>query len=158
MKITGPALSRTSQVVARTATLSILEKSLQAVLGGQFSDSQRGIYGAAHRHHLPDLDALEATCTRHRLGLDHRQLANVLQEHQSIWLSPFCTSTGDRKSLSIAKNHPKPSQEFSEQFGPSIHIKLWVSVGFHPPKVPPNFAKKKLGNTNFLESLLWPQF
>ena len=28
---------------------------------------------------------------------------------------------GDRISLSIAKNHPKPSQEFSEQFGPSTH-------------------------------------
>ena len=28
---------------------------------------------------------------------------------------------GDRKSLSIAKNHPKPSKEFSEPFGPSMH-------------------------------------
>ena len=28
---------------------------------------------------------------------------------------------GDRKSLSIAKNHPKPSQEFSEQVRPPIH-------------------------------------
>ena len=27
----------------------------------------------------------------------------------------------DRKSLSIAKNQPKPSQEFSELFGPFIH-------------------------------------
>ena len=28
---------------------------------------------------------------------------------------------GTGKSLSIAKNHPKPSQEFSERFGPFIH-------------------------------------
>ena len=28
---------------------------------------------------------------------------------------------GDGESLSIAKNHPKPSQEFSERFGPFIH-------------------------------------
>ena len=27
----------------------------------------------------------------------------------------------DPKNLSIAKSHPKPSQEFSEQFGPSTH-------------------------------------
>ena len=31
-------------------------------------------------------------------------------------------TVGDGKSLSIAKNHPKPSQEFSERFGPFIHI------------------------------------
>ena len=30
-------------------------------------------------------------------------------------------SFGTIKSLSIAKNHPKPSQEFSERFGPFIH-------------------------------------
>ena len=29
--------------------------------------------------------------------------------------------SGTEKSLPIAKNHPKPSQEFSEQIGPSIH-------------------------------------
>ena len=35
-------------------------------------------------------------------------------------LEPPKTSFGDRKSLSIAKNQLKPSQEFSEQFGPSF--------------------------------------
>ena len=46
----------------------------------------------------------------------------------------------DRKSLSIAKNHPKPSQEFSEQFGPSIHeMKGFSRNSRH--KVHPNFAQ-----------------
>ena len=59
-------------------------------------------------------------------------------------------SFGDRWSLSIAKNHPKPSQEFSEQFGPSIH----EMKGFgrnSPQNVHPNFAqslgRQILGNT-----------
>ena len=34
---------------------------------------------------------------------------------------------GGRKSLSIAKNWPKPSQEFSEQFRPFIHIMKGLS-------------------------------
>ena len=59
-------------------------------------------------------------------------------------------SLGDRKSLSIAKNHPKPSQEFSEQFGPSIH-KIKGFGRNSPQKVHPNFAQKLgrqiLGNT-----------
>ena len=54
------------------------------------------------------------------------------------------------KSLSIAKNHPKPSQEFSEQFGPSIH-KMKGFGRNSPPKVHPNFAqnvgRQILGNT-----------
>ena len=57
---------------------------------------------------------------------------------------------GDRKSLSIAKNHPKPSQEFSEQFGPSIHKMKGFSRN-SPQKVHPNFAqnlgRQILGNT-----------
>ena len=57
---------------------------------------------------------------------------------------------GDPKSLSIAKNHPKPSQEFSEQFGPSIH-KIMGFCGNSPHKVHPNFAqnlgRQILGNT-----------
>ena len=57
---------------------------------------------------------------------------------------------GDRKSLSIAKNHPKPSQEFSEQFGPSIH-KIKGFRRNSPRKVHPNFAenlgREILGNT-----------
>ena len=57
---------------------------------------------------------------------------------------------GDRKSLSIAKNHPKPSQEFSEQFGPSIHEMKGFSRN-SPQRVHPNFAqnlgRQILGNT-----------
>ena len=57
---------------------------------------------------------------------------------------------GDRKSLSIAKNHPKPSQDFSEQFGPSIH-KMKGFTRNSPQKVHPNFAqnlgRQILGNT-----------
>ena len=57
---------------------------------------------------------------------------------------------GDRKSLSMAKNHPKPSQELSEQFRPSIH-KMKAFGRNSPKKVHPNFAqnvgKQVLGNT-----------
>ena len=57
---------------------------------------------------------------------------------------------GDRKSLSIAKNHLKPSQEFSEQVGPSIHNMKGFSRN-SPQKVHPNFAenlgRQILGNT-----------
>ena len=57
---------------------------------------------------------------------------------------------GHRKSLSIANNHPKPSQEFSEQVGPSIH-KMEVFSRNSPPKIHPNFAqnlgRQILGNT-----------
>ena len=44
-------------------------------------------------------------------------MANSL-EHNLSFRSPLL---GGPKSLSIAKNHPKTSQEFSEQFGPSAH-------------------------------------
>ena len=57
---------------------------------------------------------------------------------------------GDPKSLSIAKNHLKPSQEFSEQFGPSIH-KMKGFCRNSLQKVHANFAQKLgrqiLGNT-----------
>ena len=57
---------------------------------------------------------------------------------------------GDRKSLSIARNHPKASQEFSEEFGPSTHKIKGFSKNSHQ-KVHPNFAKilgrQILGNT-----------
>ena len=58
---------------------------------------------------------------------------------------------GDRKSLSLAKKHPKTSQEFSEQFGPPTHkLKGFFSKTSHQ-KVHPNFAKilarQILGNT-----------
>ena len=62
----------------------------------------------------------------------------------------WIANLGVRKSLSIAKNHPKPSQEFSEQIESSIHKKK----GFRrnsPQKVHPNFAqnlgRQILGNT-----------
>ena len=62
------------------------------------------------------------------------------------WLSKIT----DRKRLSIAKNHPKPSQEFSERFGPSIH-KMKGFGGNSRQKVHPNFAhilgRPILGNT-----------
>ena len=55
-----------------------------------------------------------------------------------------------RRSLSIAKNHPKPSQEFSEQFGPSIRKMKGFSRN-SPERVHPNFAenlgRQILGNT-----------
>ena len=55
------------------------------------------------------------------------------------------------ESLSIARNHPKPSQEFSEQFGPSIRKMKGFSSGNSPQKVHPNFAqnlgRQILGNT-----------
>ena len=47
---------------------------------------------------------------------------------------------GDRKSLPIAKNHPKPSQEFREQIGPSLRKMKGFSKSSHQ-KVHPNFAK-----------------
>ena len=57
---------------------------------------------------------------------------------------------GDRKSLPIAKNHPKTSQDFSEQFGPSTHKIKGFSKNSRQ-KVHPNFAKilgrQILGNT-----------
>ena len=46
----------------------------------------------------------------------------------------------DRKSLSIAKNHPKPSQEFSERLGSSIHKFKGCSGNSHQ-KVHPNFTQ-----------------
>ena len=68
---------------------------------------------------------------------------------------------GDRKSLSIAKNHPKSSQEFSEHFGPAIH-KMKGSSGNSPPKVHPNFAqnlgRQILGRIPFRASKSVPAF
>ena len=57
---------------------------------------------------------------------------------------------GDRKSLSIAENHLKPSQEFPEQFGPFIYKMKGFSRN-SPQKVHANFAenlgREILGNT-----------
>ena len=57
---------------------------------------------------------------------------------------------GDRKSLPIAKNHLKPSQEFREQIGPFLHKTKGFSKIAHQ-KVHPKFAKSLgrqiLGNT-----------
>ena len=71
---------------------------------------------------------------------------------QPLPFGPFFApvSVGDRKSLSIAKNHPKTSQEFSEQFRPSTH-KIKGFSKKSPQKVHPNFAenlgRRILGNT-----------
>ena len=63
---------------------------------------------------------------------------------------PCTAKLWDRKSLSIAKNHLKTSQEISEQFGPSTHKIKGLSKNSHQ-KVHPNFAKilgrQILGNT-----------
>ena len=61
---------------------------------------------------------------------------------------------GDRKSLSIAKNHPKPSQEFSEQFGPSIHKMKGFSRHIDPKSSPK--LRPKLGKMNSSEYLFCP--
>ena len=65
-------------------------------------------------------------------------------------ISALTKMIGDRKSLSIAKNHRKPSQEFSEQSGPPIHKMKGFSRN-SPQKVHPNFAqnlgRQILGNT-----------
>ena len=81
-----------------------------------------------------------------------RCMLRSLQHSAKIIISRLlaCNYLGDRKSLSIAKNHPKTSQEFSEQFGPSTHEIKGLSKNSHQ-KVHPNFAKilgrKILGNT-----------
>ena len=76
--------------------------------------------------------------------LDHlvRRFQQLIEVSGDLAL-PKATTTflGCRKSLSIAKNHLKPSQEFSEQFGPSIH-KIKGFGRNSPPKVHPNFAQK----------------
>ena len=59
-------------------------------------------------------------------------------------------SSADRKSLPIAKNPPKPSQEFSEQSWPFLHKFKGFSMN-SPQKVHANFTKNLgrqiLGNT-----------
>ena len=66
----------------------------------------------------------------------------------------YTTIVGDRKRLPIAKNHPKTSQEFSEEFGPVTHKMKAFTKNSHQ-KVHPNFAKTL--ETNSLEYLFWPQ-
>ena len=72
-------------------------------------------------------------------------------EGGSKYLLRFRECFVDRKSLPIAKNHPKTSQEFSEQFGGLLHIKCrGFSKNWHA-KVHPNFARnlgrQTIGNT-----------
>ena len=50
------------------------------------------------------------------------------------------TEVGERKTLSIAMNLPKPSQEFSDNIGPSIHKTKGFSRN-SPQKAHPNFAQ-----------------
>ena len=57
---------------------------------------------------------------------------------------------GDRKSLAMAKNHPKPSQEFREQIGPFLHkMKGFSKISHHKvhPKLAKNLGRQILGNT-----------
>ena len=53
----------------------------------------------------------------------HRSLEVAVRApiHKTEKRGDMSASFRERKSLSIAKNHPKTSQEFSEQFGPSTH-------------------------------------
>ena len=68
-------------------------------------------------------------------------------------MGAFVPVLGDRESLSTAKSHPKTSQDFSEQLGPSTHQIKGFSKNSHQ-KVHPNFAKllerQILGNTLLL--------
>ena len=64
--------------------------------------------------------------------------------------APIGAIIGDRKSLPIAKNHPKPSQEFREQIGPFLHNMKGFSKTSHQkvyPKFAKNFGRQILGNT-----------
>ena len=67
---------------------------------------------------------------------------------------------GDQKSLPIAKNHPKPSQEYSEQLGGLLFTKFWgFSKNLHE-KVHANFAQS-LGRQilgNILSALKWEAY
>ena len=65
------------------------------------------------------------------------QLGTPVFKQKRSTLMSFCR---DRKSLQIAKNHPKPSQGFSEQFGPFIHqVKVFGKNSRQ--EVHPKFAK-----------------
>ena len=63
--------------------------------------------------------------SRHFMAVKALGPQEVELEHSKVvvsWLLQFhVLFIGGPKGLSISKNHPKPSQEFSEQLGPSIH-------------------------------------
>ena len=118
--------------------------------------------GGSKRHLGPDphLEVLDnfghdgiytrraASASRTTIPRNSRVVRSALLLHISL-------SLGDQ-SFEIAKNHPKPSQELSEQFGPSIH-KMKGFDRNSPREVHPNFARNLgrqiLGNT-FLASAL----
>ena len=94
-----------------------------------------------------------------------RDLPNAGFSLASVWCTP---RVGDRKSLSIAKNHPKPSQDFLDNSDLPL-TKSSVLVGVHPKKFtrtsPKTWEDKFLGRhfraskgghatTRFLERFL----
>ena len=64
--------------------------------------------------------------------------------------SKTSSSINWRPTKPFNSKHPKPTQELSEQFGPSIH-KIKGLVGIHPKKFtrtsPKNLGRQILGNT-----------
>ena len=98
-------------------------------------------------------------------GTGAGRLGPLRKQRQKTLLEPvpaLCLvwKFGDRKRVSIAKNHSKPSQEFAEQFRPSIHKMRGFSWS-SPQKVHPNFAqnlgRQILGNTfsGLKNALFW---
>ena len=68
------------------------------------------------------------------------QCGKIVQCQSTIFNADWHLSLGTKKCLSIAKNHPKPSQEFSERLGPFIHKMEGFSRN-SLQKVHPNFAQ-----------------
>ena len=100
-------------------------------------DSLESLFGSQAICALESLIEMHQTCS----------IANGVPQRASVERN---ANVGDRKSLSIAMNHPKTSLEFSEQFGPSTHIIMGLGKNSRQ-KDHPNFAKNLgrqiLGNT-----------
>ena len=91
------------------------------------------------------LDNGNPVCPRDKRSLSLGQCPGRRAAEKNYVLKVYVPSSlagdiGGRKSLSTEKNHPKTSQEFSEQFGTSTHKIKGSSKNSHP-KVHPNFAK-----------------
>ena len=86
---------------------------------------------------LPRFPPKRAKCAvSARKGRQQIGLKAYIYIHTYVYLWARSMNGGNaeeasQKSPSIAKNHPEPSQEFSEQFGPFIH-KLKGLVGIRP--------------------------
>ena len=106
---------------------------------------------ATARHFLP------AICAAGGLGAAERVMT---EKQMDGW--KMTPGKCDQKSLPIAKNHLKTSQEISEQFGPFIHKMKGFSKN-SPQKVHPNFAQNSgrqiLGETfsgpNYGKCRIW---